>query len=199
MRPKTLDYTLVAADDNGYLDDVTGAGPWSTILAQPGDGCAHPVILTSAANLSAITITITGTDAEGRALTATIAGPNAGTVTTAEHFKTVVSVSASSTLGANTMDVGWTAVASTPTYPVDASSQGQAMVVADIGGTINYTLQQTSSNVFSGDTVHWGTLGTAGATADQVVNALVGATGLRATVASHTSGTVSLSFSQARN
>lgn len=197
MRPKTKSFTLAALDADGYLDGVTGAGPFTTIAAQPGDGLAHPLTILSTADLSGITFTCVGTDANGDSLTEAITGPNNTTVTSTNYFKTLVSVTASSTLGTDTIDVGWTALAESMTLPVDRFASEGPMVVADIGGTINYTLQQTNSNVFNGDTVHWATLGSAGATADQIVQATAGSTALRFIVASHTSGTMALTYSQA--
>lgn len=196
MRPRTFSYTLAALDADGYLNDATGAGPFTSILAQPPDGLAHPVTLASAANLSTITFTINGTDADGVTISETIAGPVANTVTSTKLFKTVTSIVNSATLGANTMDAGWTAVAESQVFPVDRFSDAGVMVVADIDGTIAYTVQQTNSNVFDGSTVHWALLGSAGATADQVAQALIGATAVRFTIASHTSGTIAFGVAQ---
>jgi hypothetical protein len=94
------------------------------------------------------------------------------------------------------MDVGWTAVAEAATFPIDRFADAGAMVVADIGGTIAYSLWQTNSNIFDGSTSHWALLGSAGATGDQALQMLVGATAVRFTVASHTSGTIALSITQ---
>ena len=141
-------------------------------------------------------MTIVGTDANGNALTESITGPSNDTVTTTGYFQTVTSVTASSTLGANTMDAGWTALAESKWIPTDRFAPTGPMVLAVIGGTVAYTLQQSNSNVYTDSTVHWGLLGTAGATADQAVQALDGSTAVRLTVASHTAGTVSMVVSQ---
>lgn len=199
MRPSQVSYTLVALDADGYLNDATGVGPWTTILAQPGDGCSHPVTLASTANLSAITFTITGTDAEGRSQSITQAGPNNNTVTTTTYFATVTSISASSTVGANTFDAGWTAAAYTPLFPTDFGASSGPLVTAGISGTITLTAQQTNSDVFnSGITPLWVTLGSAGATATAMSLANAGVTGVRVSVASHTSGILTVAVSQCK-
>lgn len=203
MRPKRFAFSLVALDANGYLSTTegTGAGPWTTFLAQPADGCSHPVTITSAANLSALTFTLTGTDAEGRTISEAIVGPNATAVTSVKYYRTVTSLSASSTVGANTFELGWTALARTPIYPVNAYGTVGAAIAVDIGGTVTYSGNATNGDVFSlaSDTLLFTAItGMAGATADASVVAPLGSTGLRVSVASHTSGTLAITYSQGR-
>lgn len=202
MRPKRLTYTLQALDADGYLNDATGAGPWTTILAQTTDGMAHKVTLASTANLSAINMTVTGTDANGQAQTEVIAGPNNNTVTTTKYFLTVTSVSAASTIGAETMDVGWAAACATPTYPVNPYANNGPSIGVDIGGTVTYTAWQCNGNVYevAAESMPWMAVAAAvtGATTDQLVNADLPLTGLRVTVASHTSGTLAITYVQGR-
>ena len=200
MRPKTFNYTLSALDADGYLDDATGAGPWTTILAQPSDGLAHPVTHTSSSDQQTINFTLTGTDANGNVISEVLAGGSTGAVTSVLLYKTITSVSASATISTNTFDLGWTAVADSKIIPVDRFQDTGAMVLADIGATIAYSLWQTNMNVYdavkNGTAISWVLLGSAGATADQGVVALAGGTAVKFTVASHTSGTVALTVSQ---
>lgn len=203
MRPKRLTYTLQALDADGYLNDATGAGPWTTILALTTDGAAHKVTIASAANLSALTITVTGTDPNGWALTEAITGPNATTVTSTKYFKTVTGVSSSGTLGANTMDVGWAAACATPTYPVNQYADGYGPSVGvDIGGTVTYTGWQCNGDVYavSSEDMPWLAIssGMTGATTDQLAAATIATTGIRITVASHTSGALAITYAQGR-
>jgi len=204
MRPKRFTYTLIALDADGYLTTTegTGAGPWATFLAQPGDGCSHPVTIGSAADLSGITFTITGTDAEDRTISETITGPNIATVTSVKYYATVTSLSASSTVGANTFTLGWTALAHTPIYPVDRFSTSPAVLAVDIGGAVTYSGQCTHGNVYelASDTLQFVNLiDMAALVADSSIGvAQHGATGLRVYVASHTSGTLALTYSQAK-
>lgn len=203
MKPHRLTYTLAALDANGYLSTTegTGAGPWSTFLAQPADGCSHPVTITSAANLAALTFTLTGTDAEGRTISEAIVGPNATAVTSVKYYRTVTSLSASSTVGANTFELGWTALARTPIYPVNTYGTVAPAIAVDMGGTCVYSGQETHGDVFSvaSDTLQFTNIsGMSGVNADSSGVAKAGATGFRVQVTSHTSGTLAVTYSQGR-
>jgi hypothetical protein len=203
MRPKIADYTLVAANDDGYIEvaEGTGAGPWTTFADQPGDGCSHPVTIYSAQNINDHTFALTGTDAEGRTITETVTGPNATTVTSTKYFATLTSIVANATIGSDDFIVGWTALARTPIFPVDRFASTGCAVVTDIGGTINYTVQQTSGDVWgtAADSLGWSPVaGISGVTADDADNALPGMTGVRVHVASHTSGTLRTTYSQSK-
>ncbi len=201
MRPKRFTYTLVATTAAGYLNDATLAGPWTTIAAQPSDGCSHPLTIASGSDLSTWTFTVVGTDAEGRSITEAITGPNATTVTSTKYYATLTSVTASKTLGAATMDVGWTALARTPIYPVNTFGAVGPVVSVDIGGTVTYTGQATNGDVFSiaSDTLFFDTItGMSAQTVDSTGSPVAGATGIRIAVASHTSGTLAITYSQGR-
>lgn len=204
MRPKRKLFTLAALDANGYLTTTegTGAGPWTTFLAQPADGCSHPATINSAADLSGITFTITGTDAEGRTISEALVGPTAAaTVTSVKYYATVTSLVASSTVGANTFQMGWTALARTPIYPVDAYAHGGPVVAVDIGGTVTYTGKATNGDVYSiaSDTLFFDTItGMDAKTVDSTGSPVGGCTGVRIDVASHTSGTLAVTHSQER-
>jgi hypothetical protein len=201
MRPKIFNYTLVAANDDGYIEvaEGTGAGPWTTFAGQPDDGCSHPVTIYSAQNISDHSFVLTGTDAEGRTISETITAPNATTVTSVKYYATLTSVVADATIGADDFIVGWTALARTPIFPVNRFASNGVAVVTDIGGTINYTVQQTSGDVFgtAADSLGWSPVaGISGVTADDADNALPGMTGVRVHVASHTSGTLRITYAQ---
>jgi hypothetical protein len=60
------------------------------------------VSLTSAGNISAVNFTISGYDVYGQAMTQTLAGPNANTVTTLKAFYQVTSIAVSAAVGTNT-------------------------------------------------------------------------------------------------
>lgn len=60
------------------------------------------VSLTSAGNISAVNFTISGFDVYGQAMTQTLAGPNANTVTTLKAFYQIVSIAVSAAVGTNT-------------------------------------------------------------------------------------------------
>lgn len=149
MRPSYFTFSPAAESDAGIADDLTGAGPWvPNVAAGPGDGLAHQISLASTANLSAINITITGTDADGRAVTETRAGPNNNEVETTAFFKTVTTISAASTLGANTMDVGWVDEAASPTIPLEIfTDSGHAAAQLTLSGTANFDIEGTMSDI----------------------------------------------------
>lgn len=150
MRPIRLVYTPAAASTTGFMTGATGVGPFTPTATTSGDSLAHLVTLTSAANLSAITITVTGEDPDGNPQTEDITGPNANTVTGTKYFSSISSVSASATLGVNTMDIGWNAVAVSKAIPLsyinETFSVGMGITVT---GTVNYTIQHTFTDVFN--------------------------------------------------
>lgn len=149
MRPVYLSFTPTTASTTFWKTGATGAGPFTTFSqSSTGDSLAHKVDLTSTANLSGINMTIAGTDADGQSISEVIAGPNINTVTSTKFFKTITSVTAASTLGANTMDIGLGAGAVSKTIPLEQYLQGSlvhAQVV--ITGTINVDIEDTLSDL----------------------------------------------------
>jgi hypothetical protein len=203
MRPKKKEYTLAAASAAGFMTTttLTGAGPtFSTIAGVPGDGSAHLVSVTSAANIATIIFTIVGTDADGHEITNTVTGVNANTVAGTKYFATVTSVTISATLGANTASVGWTAAAATPVYPTDYTKLTGPLVGIGLDGTtVTWTAQYTNEDIFANpQTDDWFTLGTASSTTNLATNAPAGTTAVRVLVVSHTTGTLEVTYSQAR-
>lgn len=190
MRPNVIDIDVADASTTGFATGLTGAGPFTTFDATtPTDGLAHQVSLTSTANLGSINMTIVGTDANGVALTETRAGPNNNTVETTAYFKTISSITAASTLGGNTMDVGWVDEVVSHTYPIDYRSNNQCNIHVDVTGTIDFTVDQTFANILAGETAVWTDItALADKTADTSSVAAAGATAIRLTVNSYSSG-----------
>lgn len=161
MRSKYLSFSPSAVDTDGLADGITGAGPWDStdfVATSAGDSLAHQLNLTSAANLSAITITLTGTDADDNVITEDVVGPNATTVESTKYFKTLTAVSADSTLGANTLDIGWVDEFVSQTIPLDHYANNPATVQITIGGTIAIDVEDTISDIRDGgaqDTWTW--------------------------------------------
>ena len=196
-------WTPTDADTDGFKNNATGATtPITPTATEVGDDLAHLVTLTSSANLSAITVTITGTDHAGRALSEAIAGPNNNTVTTTAYFLTVTSIAISATLGSNEMDIGWAAGCRTPLIPMCAQELNR--IVANKSGTLTYTVSYTpinhsepSWNGSAQETLHWVNSQTAAlvsATAG-AMEEVTGLFGVRITVASFTA-TATLSLIQ---
>jgi hypothetical protein len=203
MRPKKKVYTLAADNADGFCELVTGnisVTPWTTIAGAPGDGCAHEtkLVLAGGGSLAAVTLTITGTDAEGRVQSESIAGPSA-TSTLASYYKTITSILSSATLGASTMNVGWTALAHTPTYPTAVYLHGAPGFGINLGGTVTYTVQQTNDLIYDNNPAQWHSLGTENCSTDQSLEPNDGTSGVRVNVLAHTSGVLYLTHSQARN
>ena len=150
MRPITVSYTPAAALTTHFATGLTGAGPFTPTTTTTGDNLAHLVTITSAANISGSVLTIIGTDADGHTQTEDITGPNIGTSTGTKHFLTISSITADVSLGANTMDVGISAVSVGPTIPLNWRSNAFSVsLFVDISGTINYTVQHTFQNVYA--------------------------------------------------
>lgn len=148
-RPSYFTFSPAAEDTDGIANDLTGAGPWTpNVAAGPGDGLAHQLSLSSAANLSAINITIVGTDADGQAVTETRAGPNANTVETTTFFKTVTTITAASTLGASTLDIGWVDEVVSQTIPLEIfNNEGPPYCQVTLTGTANFDIEDTMSDI----------------------------------------------------
>lgn len=152
MRPFEIDIDPANVDPNGLCAAITGTGPWTIADAEfvandSGDSLAHRLNLTSGAGLGAITITVVGTDADGNTLVESLSGPAANTVETTGYFLTLISVTASATLGANTMDIGWVDEVQTKTYPMNWRSAEPATYASNVTGTTNYTVQEAFGDI----------------------------------------------------
>lgn len=144
MYPIKFSYTPADDDTDGIANDVTAlAGVALTLAAAgPGDGLAHLIIITPSGSISG-SFTVTGTDADGLAQTEVLASNTTNPVTTTKYYKTVTSVLAA-TLGAETVDIGWTDDAVGPTFPLNwRETDFQVSLGVDISGTIDYTVQHT--------------------------------------------------------
>ena len=150
MRPNRLFYTPAAANLIGFRSNATGVD-WALTATTSADEMAHLVTIRddSGNDHSAKTAILTGTDPDGKAQTETVNLPGASaTITSTKYFKTLTSVVPSATIGGDTMDIGWSAVSVTPTYPLDTYASNAANVYMDISGTINFTGQQSFANVW---------------------------------------------------
>jgi len=107
----SISATSVAANTTGFASNVTGA-TWTLTATTSGDSLAHLVTIhnDSATDHSAKTATIVGTDGDGNVQTETLNLPaGTATVTSTKYFGSVISVTPSATIGADTMDIGWAA------------------------------------------------------------------------------------------
>lgn len=122
---KTFELQLDTADANGVAEaqSLGGAGSLTLdgVLVSGGVATfdvARRVLITSAADDSDITFTVTGTDRYGRTIAETLAGGNAAAVYTEQDFLTVTAVTGSAATSGN-VEVGTNAVGSTAPLVVD--------------------------------------------------------------------------------
>ena len=106
----TLDGALTSTENGNKV-----YAPSRSSTAATADGAwARKIGITSDANDSGITFTITGTDVDGKALSETVTGPNSTTVystnSTAANFKTVTKIATSAATTGN-ITIGTAAVA----------------------------------------------------------------------------------------
>lgn len=144
--PKKTSYTPAAVSAAGIATALTGAGPFATFTA-PGaaDLLGHQVALASTANLSGTNFTIAGTDANDNVISEVHAGPNNNSVLSVKYFKTVTLITASVSLGANTLNVGWGAPAVTRWEQIDyrQNSFSVSNALALTAGSISYNFEHT--------------------------------------------------------
>ena len=163
MRPVTQSRQLDAADPNGiFTDQAPTAGTALTLDgAFVSGGVAtldvqRRVELESAADLSGINFTIVGTDEQGRSITETIVGPNAGVSSTQLDFLTVTSITPDGTSGSN-VEGGTNTVGGSIPIPIDKyltpTNIGLGLTIT---GTVNVTVQHTFGDIFDDDpsTIH---------------------------------------------
>lgn len=161
------------------------------------------VTIASAANLSAITFTIVGTDRNNLPLTEAIAGPSNSTVTTTKAFLTVTSVTASATTGASTLTVGVSAVTVGPPLLLSRWGLGPADTTVgatlSTGGAMTWGWEMTLGDVqrLGEDDVIWTALSTfAGKTASFYAALPMACSAVRVVTSAITSGSLTLELLQ---
>ena len=199
MRPATLSYTPSDDDTDGFANDVNTTSGLSFTLAATsvGDSMAHKVIITPSGSVTG-NYSLTGTDENGRAQTETLATDTVNAVTSAKFYLTLTEVLAPSGIGANTVDIGWTDDVVSPAYPLDWPSGANANIFIDISGTIDFTVQESFSNIFTTTVPVWSAISAlTSKTADTFGQANPGATAFRILVNSLTAGaTIAFTTSQ---
>lgn len=134
--------TVAAEDVDIVGDNLTGAGPFAPAYST-SDSLAHQLIITTTTNESAITATITGTDADSRTQTEAVTMPNNTTVETTKYWRTVTAISLSATVGTDTFDVGIVDEVVSASLPLNRASAVGAKFFLDITGTLNVDAQFT--------------------------------------------------------
>jgi|DEB0MinimDraft_3_1074331.scaffolds.fasta_scaffold01306_5 hypothetical protein len=133
-----------AADPDGICvnQSTTGAASLTITGALASNGVAtfdvpRTVSMTSTANESGVTFTITGTDKYGAALVADLAGPNNTTVNTPQAFKTVTAVAVDGNLTSTQVDVGSSSILGLPYHLLNA---GKILGITEDGLTATGTI-----------------------------------------------------------
>jgi hypothetical protein len=152
MRPYELDIDLDNVDADGIAQSQTPSSAGNlTLNGALGTTLdyARIIIITSAADDSGRTFTITGTDADGKAITDAVTGANAGVAVSAKFFKTITSIAVdAATAGAVTVGTrNSTSVALSKTVPINFYAPEAATVSVDVTGTISFTVQETFDDI----------------------------------------------------
>jgi hypothetical protein len=110
-------------------------------------GAAQNVTLVSGGNDTGITFTVIGTDADGAALSETLAGASGGTATTAGYFKTITSSTHTGSV-ATTLSAGNAVTSVSPTFKFyrQVSPARIAVGISLVSGTSTYTMQDNFTN-----------------------------------------------------
>ena len=190
MRPKLYDIDLDDVDANGLftIAAIAGAGALTLDGALAGSDFdyARRIGILSAGNDSGITFTIVGVDANGNALTEIVTGANASTAESTGYFKSVTSITASGASAGN-VTIGTVDEISTQTIPLNWRSENGATVAIDVTGTISYTLEETFEPLVAGTfPTRWTSVVSSTFDNDNILT--IGATAMRLTVASYSSG-----------
>lgn len=197
-----ITFTPADASLTGFASNVTGAA-FTLTANTSGDSLAHKVSIRndSVTNHSGKTVTLVGTDQDGRTQTEVVTGPGtSATVESTKYFLTLTSATPSATIGADTFDIGWVDEFASETIPLDWRG-GNAALDINVSGTINYDLEQTFDDIqFKTTAFNW-TIDDAttqsNQTADQTVLYRAHPKGIRLKINSYSSGaSVILSYTQ---
>lgn len=141
----TESYSSLAADTDFYANNVTASSGAAFTLAatEPGDSVAHKIIITPSGSVTG-NYTISGLGFDGTPLSETLATDTVNAVTSVNYYLSDIIVTAPAGLGAETVDIGFTAAAITPPIHVlqRSSNEASAMGISvDATGTPAYSLQ----------------------------------------------------------
>ncbi len=211
---------LAASANNISLAQTTAGAANLTItgaLASGGVATLAPagrVSLASTGNIATVIFTITGTDRYGNAQTATVTGINNSTVATVIDFKTVTQIATSGAVGTN-VTVGTNGIASTPWYPGDYKTGKVPVITVALssGAVLTYTVEFTPTNLndqalaigaqiaqAQTATVFPSTDTTViAASTSQATNFINGMPGMRVTLNTYTSGTITVTIISPNN
>lgn len=151
-RPQIISVAPVAAVANDICLSQTKASSGELTLngakATSTLDFSRQIAVASTANIAARVFTVTGTDANGRSITDTVAGVSNNSVATTKYFSTVISVSVDASFSANNVTVGTTAGMATKMYLLDTYDEIPAQVtVGLVSGSGTWSVQETFSDL----------------------------------------------------
>ncbi len=148
MRPITVTAgPLASADADGIAQAQNPASTFTLNGALVSGGVAQlgaprRVLITTTADETGVTFTVTGTNRSGDVLSEAVTGVNNTTTYTTLDFYTVTSVLNSAALAGN-VTIGTNGIGGSPWVRLDDYGASYISVQARVSGTVNYTLQQT--------------------------------------------------------
>lgn len=160
MRLQTIDIDPANVSLTGFASNVTGAA-FVLTANNSGDGLAHQVSIKNdtANDHSAKTVTLVGTDADGKEITSVVTGPGANaTVESTLYFLTLTSATPSATIGADTFDIGWVDEVASKMFPLNWRNNAVPVIRVDVTGTIDYSVQECHQNILAGEIPIWVTV-----------------------------------------
>jgi hypothetical protein len=150
----TVSLAPVAVNLAGIAALQTTAGAGNLVLtatAIAGLDMARVVALTSTGAIGGVNFTITGTDADGNAISEVMAGPSNSTVYSTKAYLTVATIAVSGAVGTNTK-AGWdgsnTLSAIAKTIGLNAHAVIAAQVKIVVTGTVNFSIEDTNDDIY---------------------------------------------------
>lgn len=209
MRPFEIDMDLETADLDGLASNINSSIGTALVLDgdllsggtfTSADGLGRIIVIVDSDTdtQSDVTFLIVGTDAQGDAISEAVTGPaSAATVASTKFFKTVTSVTPSAAQGGTEkVDIGTrgtTLSAVSKVYPLNSRDSVAPMVSVNVTGTLNFTVQQTYSNLLttkdsSGLIIWEDVTALASKTADTTAQLGIGCRGMRIVINTYSTG-----------
>ncbi len=208
MLPFEIDVDLETADLDGLASNINSSGTalvfdgdlisGGTFTSADGLGRIIVIVDSDTDTQSDVTFTIVGTNANDNAISDVVTGPGSGlTVASAKYFKTVSSVTVSAAQGGTEkVDIGTrgtTLSAVSKAYPLNSRDSVAPMVSVNVTGTLNFTVQQTYSNLLennegSGVIVWEDVTALASKTSDTTAQLGIGCRGMRIVINTYSTG-----------
>ena len=156
MRPKQINVDLATVDVNGIFENQTTAGAGSITLDGAEvtggkwtslDGFPHQISIDAAGDISGVTFTVTGyADInENIEISEDITGVTTTAVESTNYFYSITSITVDGAVGSNAF-AGIVDEATSQIIPINHYAD-QLSILADVTGTVNYTLQQTFDDI----------------------------------------------------